>query len=167
MRDPCVIVAGFVTTTAAWEVFERIWKDFLNEFGISHFHSFSFWEHRNQFQPWPQPKWEAAKAKICEIFTQFPRPIGVGAGVALNAFEEWRHRQTTFVDPDPYYFCLDRCLNSLIRGITQFPKDEGVAIFVDQDKQRESLGQQMAQWHQERLRRLPLINPNLDKERPV
>jgi len=43
-------------------------------------------------------------------------------------------------------------MRTLIRGITEYPEDEGVAIYCDQDKGREALGLEIAKWHQAQLK---------------
>lgn len=167
-RDPCVVVAGFVADTPNWQQFEDLWRPFLAEYELKRFHSFRFWERRDEFQPWSDAKWEAARLRVGKIISELdPKPIGVGCAIALQPFEEWRHQQARFVDPDPYYFCLDTCLHTLIRGVTQHPVDEGIAIYIDQDKERERLGEKIAEWHQERLKYLPVINPKIKPDRAV
>jgi hypothetical protein len=79
-------------------------------------------------------------------------PFGIGWAVDKKVFDEWRHSVGFFVDEDPYYYCLGLCLNALIRGIAEGPIDEGIAIYIDQDKEHESLGLQIAKWHETRLR---------------
>jgi hypothetical protein len=45
------------------------------------------------------------------------------------------------------------------------PKDEGIAIYIDQDKEYETIGTQLAKWHETRLRQTR--SKNVDRNRPV
>jgi hypothetical protein len=78
---------------------------------------------------------------------------GVGAAVKISAFNEWRLDAGHYYSADPYYFCLDYCLRTLILGLFEFPLDEGVTIYCDQEKEHELIGRDIALWHEARLRR--------------
>jgi hypothetical protein len=75
--------------------------------------------------------------------------------LGLQFFQEWREKQEAWYPEDPYYFCLDHCFRYCIQGISEYPTDEGIEIYIDQDKQRESLGRELAQWHRDKLRKAP------------
>jgi hypothetical protein len=87
--------------------------------------------------------------------------------VNIHAFNKWRLNASHFYSEDPYYFCLDYALRTLIHGISERPKDEGIIIYIDQDKKREAVAKQIAKWHQERLQISPLSLTGPDRNRPV
>jgi len=163
---PVAAVAGFVANTSTWEKFEDLWKEFLREYEIKgRFHAANYWAREGQFRNWGDAKHLAAKGTICRIFNECGL-LGVGCAVSCKAFDEWRLNQRTFVSSDPYYFCLDRVLRPLIIGVSEHPRDEGIAIYVDHDRGRERVGKEVAKWHESRLRRLPKIG-SINPEREV
>ena len=145
--DPVAVVAGCVADENQWAAFESVWVSFLGEFELTRFHSSHFWARKEPpYSRWSDAKWEKAKGDVCRILGGL-RIIGVGAAVSLKAFNEWRATSDLFYHHDPYYFCLQYTLGILIRQISQHPLDEGITIYIDQDKGRESLGQEIAKWH--------------------
>jgi hypothetical protein len=162
---PVAVVAGFLADTEEWIRFESLWTPFLQEFGIRRFHATEYWARRGQFQNWSDAKHLAAKGEVCRILNEI-RPIGVGTALDTRAFDVWRASSDTFFPSDPYYLCLERTINKLVHNFTQSPTDDGIVIYCDQDRAHERLAQDIAIWHEERLRRSknPLrVNP----ERPV
>lgn len=156
-EDPVVVVAGFVSSTDAWEEFERQWNTFLLEFGLerSRFHSAPFAAHKRPFADWSDDKWKAAVTHICRIMEAM-RPLGCGIGVNVEAFREWRAQTDSQIHPDPYYQCLDWTLRPLIRGVVEmYPddSDEGITIYCDQEPEHEFLGKAAADWHANFLRK--------------
>lgn len=164
MAERVVAVAGFVASENLWVSFEMEWAIFLNTFELPRFHAAKYLSRQRPYAGWSDTKYEAAGETVCTIFRRL-NPFGIGNVVDIEVFNEWRNSIEFPISSDPYFFCLDRCLRSLIRGIAQYPKDEGVAIYIDQDKGRESLGVQLAEWNQERLKRT--LPENIDPERPV
>lgn len=161
--DSVVAVAGFIASASLWVSFESRWQKFLDEFGLQRFHAAQFWSRKGRpYSTWDSTKHNAAAAHICAIFRDL-NPFGVGAAVDVNAFNEWRSKLDILVDPNPYYFCLSRCMRPLIRIITTVPNDEGVAIYVDQDTELQSLGYEIARWHESRLRQEPAANINPER----
>jgi hypothetical protein len=164
--DPVAVVAGFVGDERQWEAFEAVWSPFLSENGLARFHAAEFWARNGQFKRWSDAQHLKAKGDVCRILNSL-NLFGVGAAVNINAFNEWRVSAPYFYLDDPYYFALDYSLRILIRGISAHPKDEGITIYIDQDKKRESLGRKIATWHQRRLRRSPLSLSGPNNQRQV
>ena len=59
---------------------------------------------------------------------------------------------------DAYFFLLDRCLHRLIQGMYEAPRDEGMLVYCDKDKD-ESLVRGLAEWHTNYERQRPRIRP--------
>jgi hypothetical protein len=165
-NTPVVAVAGFVAGEFRWGQFEPRWQAFLDEFGLDNFHAAPFWSRKERpYSYWDDKKHALAADWLCSVFEE-GCPFGVGWAVDKELFEQWRPSVGFFVDEDPYYFCLSLCLNDLIRGIPEATHDEGVAIYIDQDKDHEALGRQLARWHEQRLRRNP-PKSNINRDRAI
>jgi len=140
-----------------------VWTHFLSDFEIKRFHAAEFWARKGRpYARWDDEKHESAIKRVSSILRNSGL-FGIGTGVTIDAFNEWRDSLSYYIDPDPYFFCLNRSLKFLIRGIRINP-DEGVAVYIDQDKGRERLGQELARWHEAKLRsRGHLIDLNRDR----
>ncbi len=146
MADKVVAVAGFVANERQWHSFETAWKALLQKYDLKRFHAAPYLSRKRPFSRWTQETWGNCGRDICEIFKR-NTPRGFGYTVDLQAFEEWRCETGIFINPDPYYWCVDLCLRSLIRSTVEVPKDEGIAIYIDNDDGRENLGVQIGKWH--------------------
>ena len=153
---PVAAVAGVLGTTGRWIDFEAKWIAFLDEHGLARFHATEYWARTGQFEFWEDARFPLARKQIRDIIAP-SRLMAVAFAVSTKAFNEWRSAQRQFYPADPYYFCLDRVLRQLIIGVHEIPKDEGITIYVDRDKGRERLAKEVAEWHEDRLRRLPRI----------
>lgn len=162
--DGVVVVAGFVGSERLWRNFEERWRKFLTDFEIRRFHVANYLSRNRPFESWTDDRFDRARKEICKIFYYSP-PFGIGCGVRIGAFDDWRHTIEYPVHPDSYYFCLERCLRALIHGIAEVPEDEGMQIFIDEDKGREKMGIALSQWQQGRLRRSGDVM--IDKERKI
>jgi hypothetical protein len=167
-NDDVVVVAGFVGWVSLWEEFEQRWRAFLDEFELDHFHATEFWSRKSPpYRNWSDAKHLHAKGEICKILSA-TRAIGVAVSLHTRVFDEWRATLDHYYPSDPYYFCLDRVLYSLVYMIKQGPKDDGITIYCDQEKEHELLGADIARWHEARLARdLSLASFPLDEPRPV
>lgn len=161
---PVVVVGGFVADNTLWDAFEDRWSKFLVKFELERFHACHFLGRHRPYNRWSDEKYERAQSDVCDILSSY-QWIGIGTIVTRTAFREWRDGLGHYIDPDPYYFCLDNCLRRLILGIKTVPKDDGVAIYVDQDKGREKLGQRLSEWNERRLRSDP--GYRVDPKRPI
>ena len=160
--ERAVAVAGFVASTELWTSFETRWRKILDCYDLPRFHAANYLARKRPFSRWPDDKYQECGRDVCAAFRDIT-PLGIGNTVDLEVFHEWRYSVGIFINPDPYYFCLDLCLRSLIRGISQVPNDEGVMIFVDRDNGRENLGVQIGRWHEEYIRRFPQDHINPDR----
>jgi hypothetical protein len=86
---------------------------------------------------------------ICDAF-EAGHPVCFGATVSAEEYSAAVLRYS-FLPTDPYFFLLDRCLHRLINGLFEYPKDEGVAIFCDKDKDKRTV-LALSQWHEDYLR---------------
>jgi hypothetical protein len=150
-RLPVVTVSGFVADNTLWDDFEAKWSKFLGDFDLPRFHAAPFLARRRPFDKWSDEKYENAKDIVCDILSRY-QWIGIGTAVSRTAFMEWRDSIGRYIDPDPYYLCLDNCLRYLIRGVRNAFSDDGMAIYVDEDKGREKLGYRLSEWNETRLR---------------
>jgi Protein of unknown function (DUF3800) len=160
-NQPIVAVTGFLSEEGAWNGFCQEWQAFLNEFELSRFHATEFWSRKGRpYNRWSDERHTLAQARVCDIL-KASSLFGIGTLVDVGAFQAWRNDLSYFIDPDPYFFCLSRCLRTLIRGIKKsFGEDDGIAIYVDQDKGRQRLGDQLAKWEETRLRGDPPLHVN-------
>ena len=166
-KDPVAVVAGFVTNEDGWATFEKAWQLFLHEFGLVRFHVAPYWARQRPFDKWNEAKWLAAQSAICKAIASV-KLLGVGVALSVRVFDEWRMTLDQYYPDDPYYFCLDRVLYHLISGLSETPKDEGITIYIDNDKQYEDIGLRVAKWHMDRLRRDPSVRTEfIAPDRPV
>jgi Protein of unknown function (DUF3800) len=149
-----VVVGGFLADEKAWDAFEAKWSVFLAKYGLARFHVSQFWARKTKpYIGWNEDKHLSAFADASHIL-RTSDIFGVAKAVSLDAFNDWRVELDHPIDPDPYYYCLDKCLRLLIGGVRKsFGPDDGIAIYVDQDKGREPLGMKLAEWHTEKVRR--------------
>jgi hypothetical protein len=162
--DPVVCIGALVGNTVFWEGFERMWIEFLARFELKRFHAAEFVARRGAFWRWDDEKWNAALAALNAIFDA-GRPSPVGCAISVEAFRDWRRQIDHFYPDDPYYYCLDHVLFHLIHGLREAPISEGITIYCDREEQHHLLGAQLAQWHEDKLRRSEWIstyndNPN-------
>jgi Protein of unknown function (DUF3800) len=166
--DPVVVVAGFLGWVSNYERFERQWEAFRNEFGLEQFHATEFWARRSRpYNGWNNEKHLKAKRDICEILSdELGPPFGIGVAVNIKQFNEWRDGLDHYYPSDPYYFCLDRVLYTLVYSTG--PHDEGITVYCDQEKEHELLGVEIARWHEARLNKDPSLATNpINTPRPV
>lgn len=159
------VVAGFVAPGARWELFESKWTPLLQELKLSRWHMTDYRRRKKEYERWSADKFIYAKDRVIEVLNSCCL-IGVGCAVDVEVFEDWRVTCGYFVDPDPYYFCLNNVLSKLIRGFSE-PVDDGITIYCDQDQHREHLGREIARWHTNRLRSLQYdhgVGPRRDRE---
>ena len=166
--DRVVAVSGFVGPIQWWQDFETRWQSFLDEFGLDHFHATEFWARKSRpYSNWSDAQHLKAKGDICDILANLSA-IGVAVSLNVQAFSEWRAGLNHYYPSDPYYFCLDRVLYSLVYMIKQGPKDDGITIYCDQEKEHELLGADIARWHEARLNKnLSLASFPLEGPRDV
>ncbi len=151
---PVAVVAGFVTDLAGWENFEVQWRPLMKELELARWHMTDFRNRDGQYAKWPDAQFLYAKGRVISILNSC-QLFGSGYAINVEAFNEWRVTCGYYVNPDPYFFCLDKMLGKLIRGLVEHPIDEGVAIYCDRDKGRERLGLNIAEWHDDQLRTPP------------
>lgn len=164
MKDGVVVVAGFIGSERYWtERFKPKWQRFLAEYELSRFHSSQFFSQARPYRDWPEERYQKAKQDIRCILIDM-NPLGFGTAVSVKKFEEHRTRAEYFVNSDPYFFCLQRCLRAMIRGIASATNDDGVRIIVDRDRGRQQTGEEIARWHETKLRANPPDHVNPDRE---
>jgi hypothetical protein len=144
------VVAGVVANEDQWFTFPALWQAFLGEHGLKRFHATEYWNRHGQFRSKSDAELLKMRGDIVAMFKQI-RPIAVGAIVYAEAYREWR-MTARFQPEDPHYYAMGYCLDFLIARLNTYPKDDGVEITCDQDKQRERLSTEMANWHTDRLR---------------
>jgi hypothetical protein len=133
--DTVAVIAGFVASEDKWTTFEEKWTAFLDQFEIQRFHSAGYWSRAERpFNRWKEAKWLSAQSAICEAISSV-QLLGVGVALEVELFRKWRMTLDQYYPNDAYYFCLDRVLYRLITGIGEAPKDEGVTIYIDRDKE--------------------------------
>jgi hypothetical protein len=166
--DAVVVVAGFMGWVSNFERFEQMWAAFLEEYELDHFHATGFWSKMERpYSSWNDAKWLKAKGDICKILSHAGGPpFGMSVALNLEAFKEWRGNLNHFYPADPYYFCLDRILYTMLYSTG--PQPDSMTIYCDQEKEHELLGTEIARWHEERLNKHPYLATNPLKEpRPV
>ena len=149
-----VAVAGWAATEKEWDSWERDWLPFLDESGLKKgWHHTDFLSHRNDYRLWNDAKYLWAGGELVRIFRKL-KLFGIGAALWREDYVNLWSTGKWMMPRDPYAYCLDDCLEALIHRLHEAPKDEGIAIYIDQDDpEREGLGRLMAKWHGEYLRR--------------
>jgi hypothetical protein len=165
--QPVVVVAGWLATSDIWNQFDSLWRNFLKRHNLARFHATDYWARRRPYSRMADKEYATVHIEICEILTQF-KLVGIGYGVTVAAFNEWRNRARDFYHPDPYFFCLSHLLRKAIMGITEHPRDTGIEIICDAESKNAPVGREIAAWRTERLRRTPIVSPQLAQpDRPV
>src|SRR5574337_1404110 len=152
-RDPFIVVAGIAVGDATYVQLADQWDAFLEKNGLTVFHATQFWARERPYDSWSDEKHKQAQEDILTLLADC-KPFGLAVGVDTNVYRDWQQVGSfPFYHEDPYYFCLDRCLQALIRGISEHPKDEGILIYCDQETEHHEMGHQLARWHINRTRR--------------
>jgi hypothetical protein len=165
-----VAVCGVASRKEAWPAWEDKWKELLAFSGLHRWHHTDFMAKvkRAPGQPdrnWGDAEWLLARRMLCDSF-EVTESTFLGATIPRKDYEDVRGRFPSLPE-DPYYFLLDRCMHRLIQGMFQVePKDDGVAVYCDQDKD-EALVRQLAQWHADYLHGAPRHHYPEDATRPV
>jgi hypothetical protein len=149
-----IAVAGCAANTTAWPLWEAKWSELLAFADLPKWHHTDFVNKQKKkkkkvIENWAYGEWLRARGMLCEAFETI-NPICFGATVRRDDYDNVRDRYPSLPD-DPYYFLLDRCLHRLIQGLFEHPKDDGVSIYCDQDKD-EALVKSLAEWHTAYLR---------------
>jgi Protein of unknown function (DUF3800) len=150
-KQKVVTVAGWAASEQEWIKWETEWNAFLVEVNLSRWHHTHFLNKECEYENWEEAKFLFAQGEIVRIFNNI-QPFGVGAALWRSDYKEVRVSKNWDVPRSPYAFCLDYCLEKLIHKLHEVPKDEGIAIYVDQDDEYEDLGRQIAKWHELYLR---------------
>jgi hypothetical protein len=98
------------------------------------------------YRDWSEAQWLLARNRLCEILGASAL-FGVGCAVVRRDYEEILALHKYNLPSDLYEFCLDRCLSVVSHRLHELPHDEGIAIYCDQSKEQEPVGQALAQWH--------------------
>src|SRR5439155_14115211 len=107
---------------------------------------------------------QKAKEKVCKILSSDRGPpFGISVAIKVEAFNEWRHTLDHFYPADPYYFCIDRVLYTLVYATG--PGGEDFTIYCDQEKEHETIALEIARWHEGRLTKDPSLATNPDNAR--
>src|SRR5262249_14259448 len=132
-----------------WPRWEKKWKELLAFAGLPRWHHTDFirrikrQSRSDPGTPWKDGEWLAARLMLCQAFEEI-KPICVAATVQRSDYD---HFHAIYEIPDdPYYFLLDRVLHRFIQGMFQTPKDSGIAVYCDQDRD-EDLVKNLAHWH--------------------
>lgn len=146
-----IAVAGCAANTNVWPSWEADqWKPLLDLCDIEKWHHTDFIAKKRKRRGkkyreiWPEGEWLLARGRLCETFEAI-KPICFGTTVKRQDYVELRAKYASLPE-DPYYFLLDRCLNQLIQRLFEAPKDTGIAIYCDVDK-NPHLVEDLARWH--------------------
>jgi uncharacterized protein DUF3800 len=150
--DAAIVVAGLAVGEKTYEQLKEQWDDFRDRYGIVVFHATEFWARERPYTEWSDEKHKKAREDIIAILVDC-KPFGLAIGVDREIYADWQVKGSfPFYHEDPYYFCLDRCLQTLTRGLGEAPKDEGVLIYCDQEHEHHALGAQLGRWHTNKVR---------------
>ena len=154
-KQRVVAVAGWAATEAEWDGWERDWVAFLKEAELEKngWHHTDFLNRRNDYRQWKDAKLIWAEGELRRIFRKLTL-FGVGTAVWREHYLELWQSGKWRMPREPYAYCLDDCLEVLVHRFHEAPKDEGIAIYIDQDDPaREKLGSVLAEWHGAYLKR--------------
>lgn len=163
-----VTVGGCVAPKALWDTWNLKWDELLAFAGLSRWHHTDFLakiHHREKKIAinWNYAEWLVARRMLCEAFEAI-KPFSFAASVRQPDYDDARKRHSA-LPADPYYYLLDRCMFLVIQSIFENPKDEGVTVYCDRDKNPE-LVDQLAKWHTEYLRNDSAAREE-DRARPI
>jgi hypothetical protein len=144
-------VIGWAAATDSWISWEAEWRTFLetnelhkgwkqSDFGSAHS------GRHGEYLDWSEAKWLVARRRVWEILSGNGL-AGVGRAVVKSDYKEIVAQGKYNLPPDPYTFCLDRCLSTILHRSFNLPHGEGIAIYCDQNKQQEEIGRALAAWH--------------------
>ena len=147
-------VIGWAASTDAWISWENEWLAFLAHPDIrlekgwkqSDFAS-TFAGRRGEYLLWSEGQWLWARRRVWEILSQNSL-FGVGCAVLKSDYEEIVALGKYHLPSNPYEFCLDRCLSKVLHSSVNLPHGEGIAIYCDQSKTQERIGNALAGWHE-------------------
>lgn len=149
-------VIGCAASTDAWISWEEKWNELLAFAGLERWHHTDFvnkkkrpTSNRNAVIEWQEDEWHTAQEMLCDTF-DFVKPVCFGATIWKKDYEALQ-KHHLFAPTDPYYYLLDRCFHRLIQALFEHPKDDGVLIYCDKDKD-EALVRQLERWHTDFLR---------------
>jgi hypothetical protein len=160
--DLTVCVAGCAATKDAWETWDDKWQELLDFSDIGDkWHHTEFmakiYKKNGKTYLWEEARWLIARRMLCEAFEAI-KPFAFGHAIRTHDYQSALAEYPKKLPEDPYYYLLDRCLCRVIQGLLETPKDEGVAVYCDQDKDRK-LTLELAQWHSDYLRANEFVRP--------
>jgi hypothetical protein len=151
-EEDVIAVAGWAASEHEWDWWEQEWKKLLTELDIKkRWHHTDFLNRKNEYARWNDAKHLLARGEVCRIMNKI-RPFGIGASLWRSDYDELWKMGKWNIPCDPYDFCIDHCLEGLIQRFHEVPKDEGIAIFVDQDNVHERTAQHITHWHEQYVR---------------
>jgi hypothetical protein len=65
--QPCLVVAGFISSADDWEKFDAMWKARLAADGIDHFHMVDFAHFKGQFEGWTEERRQSILGDLVDI----------------------------------------------------------------------------------------------------
>lgn len=148
--DSILAVAACAANRDVWPTWEARWNEILDEFDLAKWHHTEFLSRRKTRKDksravWSEGEWLWARGQICQAI-QEADPIYLGATIWRRDYDELKSKFSSLPD-DPYFFLLDRIMHRLIQALFEHPKDDGVAIYCDQDK-NEKLVRGLGDWHE-------------------
>jgi hypothetical protein len=85
-NSPVLVVAGFLSTDAHWSLFEREWKEVLEEFEITAFHMHDYAQSAGEFVGMDEPTRRALLGRLLEIIIRRAK-LGFASVVHCKEFE--------------------------------------------------------------------------------
>jgi len=145
-------VLGWVASTDAWISWENKWRAFLAKYQLpngwkhSEFGSVHAGRH-GDYRDWSEAKWLSARRAVWELLSG-DDIFGIGYAVVVPHYLGVLAEGQYELPSDPYEFCLDRCLSLILHRSYNLPHGEGIAIYCDQSKAQERVGNALATWHE-------------------
>jgi len=129
-------LAGMVATADRWEVFEREWRQALEDFEIpdSFFHMMDFAQSKKGtvYEKWKDD--EAKRRQVLDRLMGIIRNTGTPFGAVVN-LEAYRATSPEFQAAmiDPYYICLQDCVHgAAVQTLYEAPEERIRVVFADQ-----------------------------------
>jgi hypothetical protein len=119
-------VGGCVAPLERWEIFEEEWKRILARFDVKCFHATDLAAYQGEFRDWNDARRKEFMGILVGLVRQYvARPVG--AVLPLVAYRRLTEEQQAGL-VDPYYICLQVCLEGAALEAASLPEEERVEV---------------------------------------
>jgi hypothetical protein len=122
-------VTGYVASFEAWVQAEMAWQKILDEFEVSEFHLTDFMARKGEWNnDWSNIKRNCFMERLCTVASRWT-VLGIGCGIAQDAWENGLSEQMQNEWRDPYYFCIYGMLSLIRSYVARIPPKLPLPLF--------------------------------------